>query len=49
MNELDVLRKALSKQANRIANLSLDLDIAYAQIELLDEQLKEKQSEKEAE
>ncbi|MGM0904273.1 MAG: hypothetical protein ACQEXB_24615 [Bacillota bacterium] len=39
MNELDVLRKALAKQAQRIANLTLDLDLAHSQIDMLTEQL----------
>ena len=39
MNELDVLKRALSKQAQRIANLTLDLDLAHTQIEMLTEQL----------
>jgi hypothetical protein len=47
MNEVEVLKKALSKQANRIANLSLDLDLAHAQIEILTEQLNEKEKEAE--
>jgi hypothetical protein len=47
MNEVEVLKKALSKQANRIANLSLDLDLAHAQVEILTEQLNEKGKEAE--
>ena len=35
MNEVEVLKKALSRQAQRIANLTLDLDLAYVQIEEL--------------
>lgn len=43
MEEIEVLKKALSRQAQRIANLSLDLDLAHAQIEILSEQVKEKE------
>lgn len=39
MNEVEVLKRTLSRQANRIANLTMDLDLAYAQIEMLNEQL----------
>jgi hypothetical protein len=43
MNELDVLRKTIAKQAQRIANLSLDLDLAHSQIEMLTDQLNAKE------
>jgi hypothetical protein len=47
VDEKEVLKIALSKQANRIANLSLDLDLAHAQIEILTQQLNEKEKEAE--
>lgn len=37
--ELDVLKKTVQKQSSRIAGLMLDLDLAYSQIEYLNEQL----------
>lgn len=46
MNELEVLKKTVSKQANRIASLALDLDLAYAQIELLNEEIEKLKSQK---
>lgn len=49
MNEMDVLKRTISKQAQRIANLTLDLDLAHAQIEILDEQLKSKDDTAKAE
>lgn len=48
MNELDVLKKTVSKQANRIASLALDLDLAYAQIEILKEENERLKSPKES-
>ena len=39
--KVKVVQGALSKQASRIAGLTLDLDLAYAQIELLTKQLEE--------
>lgn len=41
MNEVDIYKLTMGKQAQRIANLTLDLDLAHAQIELQNEQLKE--------
>ncbi|WP_169891202.1 hypothetical protein [Litchfieldia alkalitelluris] len=35
MNELDVMKLTVQKQANRIANLTLDLDLAHSQLEIL--------------
>lgn len=54
MNELEVYKRALGAQANRVANLTANLDIANAQIEMLNEQIevfkKEKaESEKDSE
>lgn len=48
MDENTVLRRALGKQAERIANLSLDLDLAYAQIEILTEQINGPEGDEEA-
>lgn len=47
MNEVEVLKIALSKQASRIANLSLDLDLAHAQIDILTKQIEKKGEEAE--
>jgi hypothetical protein len=45
MDELTVLKKTVTRQSERIATLALDLDLAYAQIEILNEQLNEKDAE----
>ncbi|VXC08706.1 hypothetical protein BACI349Y_560050 [Bacillus sp. 349Y] len=34
-NEIEILKKALGRQAQRVSNLTLDLDLAYVQIEQL--------------
>jgi hypothetical protein len=39
--ELEVYKLALNKQANRVATLTLDLDLAYVQIDLLTKELDE--------
>lgn len=41
MDETEVYKRTMGKQAQRIASLTLDLDLAHAQIDLLNEQLKE--------
>lgn len=41
MNETEIYKNALSKQAKRIATLTLDLDLAHAQIELLTNEINE--------
>ena len=48
MNELEIYKQTLAKQAQRIANLALDLDLAHTQIEMQNEELKQyKNSDKE--
>lgn len=47
MNELEVYKRALGAQANRVANLTANLDIANAQIDMLNEQLEMLKKEKE--
>jgi hypothetical protein len=47
VDEKEVLKIALSKQANRIADLTLNLDLAHAQIDLLTEKLNEKEQDAE--
>lgn len=46
MDEVELLKKTLYKQSQRIAALSLDLDLAHTQIDILNEQLKEKEQPK---
>jgi hypothetical protein len=41
LNETEVFKLTLNKQATRIANLTLDLDLAHTQIELLTKELNE--------
>lgn len=41
MDEIEIYKLTMGKQAQRVANLTLDLDLAHAQIDLLNEQLKE--------
>ena len=43
MSELEVLRKTVGKLSDRIADLTLHLDLAYSQIDILNEQLKAKE------
>lgn len=38
-----ILQRTAQKQSSRIANLTLDLDIAYTQIELLQQEMKDKE------
>ena len=47
MSEVEVVRATLQKQANRIANLTLDLDLAHSQIEILTAESQPKEDEKE--
>lgn len=50
MDPTKVYEKTLQKQANRIASLTLDLDLAHSQIDILNEQLaamQEKNNDKE--
>lgn len=50
MDKIMVYEKTMSKQANRIATLMLDLDLAHTQIDLLNEELKTvKEGEEEGE
>lgn len=41
LNEVEVFKLTLNKQASRIASLTLDLDLAHVQIELLTKELNE--------
>lgn len=43
--EIEVYKQALNKQANRVAMLTLDLDLAYVQIDLLTKELNELKKE----
>ena len=48
MNETEIYKQTLAKQAQRIANLTLDLDLAHTQLEMQNEELKQyKNSDKE--
>ena len=48
MNELEVYKQTMSRQAQRIASLTLDLDLAHSQLEIANEELKQlKNSDKE--
>jgi hypothetical protein len=46
-NELEVLKKTVYKLSQRVANLTLDLDLAHAQIELMTKQQQEKETKAE--
>ena len=48
MNEVEIYKQTMGRQAQRIANLTLDLDLAHTQIDMLNEELKQlKNSDKE--
>lgn len=40
MDEVEIYKQTMSRQAQRIANLTLDLDLAHSQIDMLNEKLK---------
>lgn len=48
MDELEVYKQTLNRQAQRIASLTLDLDLALTQLSITNEELKQiKNSDKE--
>lgn len=48
MDEIEIYKQTMSRQAQRVANLTLDLDLAHTQIDMLNEELKQiKNSDKE--
>lgn len=47
--ELDILKRTVQKQGGRIADLIVDLDVAYSQIEYLTEQMNKANKKEETE
>jgi len=46
MENLEIYKRTLNKQANRIANLTLDLDLAHSQIDILQAELNQMKEER---